>query len=39
MEMNELQKKLDNKTLDFLNYILGNVFEVELQGYVYAEVD
>lgn len=39
METNELQEKLDNETLDFLNYILGNVFEVELQGYIYAEVD
>lgn len=39
METNELQSQLDAENLNFLNYILGNVFEVELQGYVYSEDD
>lgn len=39
MEMSELQEQLDKETLDFLNYILGNVFNIELQGYIYPEED
>lgn len=39
METNELQRQLDAENLNFLNYILGNVFDVELQGYVYSEDD
>lgn len=39
METNELQAQLDAETLEFLNYILGNVFNVELQGYIYSEED
>lgn len=37
MEIDELQEKLDIESLDFLNYILGNVFYVELEGCVYSE--
>lgn len=37
MEIDELQEKLAIESLDFLNYILGNVFNVELEGYVYSE--
>lgn len=37
MEIDELQEKLDAESLDFLNYILGNVFNVELEGCVYSE--
>lgn len=36
METNELQAQLDAETLEFLNYILGSVFNVELQGYIYS---
>lgn len=39
METNELQRQLDAENLNFLNYILGNVFDVELQRYVYSEDD
>ena len=37
METKELQAQLDAENLDFLNYILGNVFYVELEGCVYSE--
>lgn len=37
MEMDKLQ--LDAETLDFFNYILAKMFNVELQGYVYSEED
>lgn len=37
MKPDELQEKLDSESLDFLNYILGKVFNVELEGYVYSE--
>lgn len=39
METKELQAQLDAETLDFLNYILAKMFNVELQGYVYLEED
>ena len=37
--MKELQAQLDAETLNFFNYILGNVFNVEVQGYVHSEED
>lgn len=39
METKELQTQLDAETLNFFNYILGKVFDVEVQGYVYSEED
>ena len=39
METTKLQEQLDNETLDFFNSILGNIFEVDVQGYVYSEED
>lgn len=39
MDMKVLQAQLDAETLDFLNSILGNMFDVELQGYIYSEED
>lgn len=39
METNELQSQLDAENLDFLNYILAKMLNVELQGYVYSEED
>lgn len=38
-EITKFQEQLDEGTLDFLNYILGNVFNVELQVYIYSERD
>ena len=37
--MDKLQSQLDAETLDFFNYILAKMFNVELQGYVYSEED
>ena len=31
MEMKELQAQLDAETLNFFNYILGKVFDVEVK--------
>ena len=39
MDTKELQTQLDAETLNFFNYILGKVFDVEVQGYVYSEED
>lgn len=39
MKTKEFQERLDTEALDFLNYILGKFFDVELQGYVYSEED
>ncbi len=39
METKELQVQLDAENLNFLNYILAKMFNVELQGYVYSEED
>lgn len=39
METNELQRQLDAENLNFLNYILEKMLNVELQGYVYSEDD
>lgn len=39
MEMRELQAQLDAETLNFFNYILGKVFDVEVQGHVHSEED
>lgn len=39
METNELQRQLDAENLNFLNYILAKMLNVELQGYVYSEDD
>lgn len=39
METSELQSRFDDENLNFLNYILAKMFNVELQGYVYSEED
>ena len=39
MKTSELQSQLDGENLNFLNYILAKMFNVELQGYVYSEED
>ena len=39
METKDLQAQLDAETLNFFNYILGKVFDVEVQGHVHSEED
>ena len=39
METSECQSQLDAENLNFLNYILAKMFNVELQGYIYSEED
>lgn len=39
MKTSELQSQLYDENLNFLNYILAKMFNVELQGYVYSEED
>ena len=39
MEIKDLQSQFDAENLNFLNYILAKMFNVELQGYVYSEED
>lgn len=39
MELKDLQIQLDAENLNFFNYILAKMFNVELQGYVYSEED
>ena len=39
METNKLQSQLDAENLNFINYILAKMLNVELQGYVYSEED
>ena len=39
METSEYQSQLDAENLNFLNYILAKMLNVELQGYVYSEDD
>lgn len=39
MEMDKLQSQLNAENLNFLNYILAKMFNVELQGYDYSEED
>ncbi len=39
MELKDLQNQLDAENLNFLNYILAKMFNVELQGYIYSEED
>lgn len=39
METSELQNQLDAENLNFLNYILAKMLNVELQGFVHTEED